>query len=1079
MDEHVATGVDGHGRPLVSERLLDSLGEGLVLMDPTGRSIDCNQTACRLLGVTRDQLLGITSFEEGWHMVRPDGTRLPAEDHPSVVARLTQEPCLDVIVGVNPPGRPRRWLAIDANPVVGDGKLVEVLVSFRDAAQRLASEHLLSESEATYRFVVEHSSDVVLLVGPDNRYQWVSPSIQHILGWEPEDLIGRTMFEFVSPADVARILDARQASVDGLSTVEEMRYRCADGSLKWVSAQSLEVAEADGGQSVRVVSLHDTSEEMEERRRRNASERQMVSLLTTTNAVLSRWDLDRRMTYANKAVGLVDGQEISTFLGLTGEDMGYTEEQLRYWNPAFDRAVSSGSTTSYDVNLPSSNGEKWFTIEVTPELNDDGDVMSVTSLMTDVTPLHEAVESLADSENRYRLLAENASDLVFRISAAGIVEWVSPSLETVLGWDRNELEGRNWLEDLPSQLLAPPGDQRAAVDDESVLRYETAVKRKDGSLIWMSVSVRQILDDEGHEAGLVGSARDVTAEIDIREALAARESLYRTTVDAAPIGMALLDLDRRFIEVNPALCTMLGRSADWLKSHGVIDIIDPADDESDREARTHLLSGDVDRLVMEKRLVRADATKIWVQHAVALIKSGGRPARFVSQYVDVTDARMDRQKLVGLATRDPLTGLANRTRVLEEIGRAQAAGQRSGHATAVLMVDLDQFKHVNDSLGHAVGDQLLRVAADRIAASTRGSDLAARLGGDEFVVVMRDLPNPDEGEKAAWRLVQKFRKPLVVDEHELYTTASIGVAISNSGDPGDLLREADTAMYVAKEGGRDRVAVFNEDLRVAATRRLELEVQLRKALSNGELMVWYQPEIDLRDGSMAAVEALLRWRRADGEVWTADRFVDVAEETGLILDVGDWVIREAFAQAAAWAGDRPDDLIDVRFNLSALQLAESGLAAAVDSALDATGADPLHLCAEITETALLRRTSTVMDNLEMLRDRGIRLAIDDFGTGYASLAYLRDYPADVVKIDRSFVTDLTEDLFDRRLVGGVIALAQRLGMTTTAEGVEHQVQADILREMGCDGAQGFLYSKAVPPETITDLRQHKVIPTTA
>ena len=1064
---------------LTEQLVLDHLGEGLVLQDGSGAVVDCNSVATELLGVTREQLLGATSFDPEWRNVRRGGTPFDPEDHPAVVARRTNAPCTDVIMGVDPPGRPRRWLVVDAHPIVERGRVTQVLVSFRDAARRMERERRLAESEAQFRFVVEHSSDVVLLVGPDNQYQWVSPSVRHVLGWEPEELLGRTMFEFVSEVDVQRILDARQQSFDGLSAVDEFRFRCGDGSQRWVSARSQEVAGPLGEPLARVVSLRDVEEQVEERERRAEFERELMVVLNTTSTVVSRWSLDRRMTYSNQTAALSEGLATSEILGLTGEEMGYSEEDLQRWNAAFDLVLESGESTNYEVCLPSPSGPRWFSFEVNPEVDPGGTVVSVTSYMTDVSDLHRATEALVESETRFRLLAEHSSDLVFQISLDSTIEWVSPSSESLLGWRPDEMEGRPSEEFVHVDDVATRERAMESLEHGQPAKYEARIRCKDGSTVWLAVTLRAVFDADGHEVGRVGSARNVQAEVEIREALAQRERLYRTTVDAAPIGMALLDLDRRFVEVNPALCKMLGRSADWLKSHGVVDVIDPADDESDRQARTGLLSGETDRLVMEKRLVRADATKIWVQHSVALIRSAGRPARFVSQYVDITEARSDRETLIGLAARDPLTGLANRTRVLEEIGRAQAAGRRTGASTAVLMLDLDQFKNVNDSLGHAVGDELLRRAGDRILESTRASDLAARLGGDEFVVVMRDLANPAEGERAAWRLVQKFRLPLMVGELELYTTASVGVAISNSGDAGDLLREADTAMYVAKNGGRDRVAVFNEDLRVAATRRLELEGHLRKALARGELMVWYQPEVDLRDGSLTAVEALLRWRRPDGEVWTADRFVDVAEETGLILDVGDWVILQAFAQAAAWAGERPDDLIDVRFNVSALQLAESGLAVAIDDALAATGADPTHLCAEITETALMRRTATVMDNLAMLRDRGIRLAIDDFGTGYASLAYLRDYPADVVKIDRSFVTDLPDDAFDRRLVGGVIALAQRLGMTTTAEGVEHQLQADILREMGCDGAQGFLYSKAVPPETITDLRQHKVVPTTA
>jgi EAL domain-containing protein (putative c-di-GMP-specific phosphodiesterase class I) len=319
--------------------------------------------------------------------------------------------------------------------------------------------------------------------------------------------------------------------------------------------------------------------------------------------------------------------------------------------------------------------------------------------------------------------------------------------------------------------------------------------------------------------------------------------------------------------------------------------------------------------------------------------------------------------------------------------------------------------------------------------------------------------------------VQAFQAPFTLSGRELFTTASVGVAIATDASAaGDLMREADTAMYAAKEGGRDRVSMFNEDLRTVVATRMAVEADLRRALERGQLEVWYQPEVDLTRGSVVALEALLRWHHPDGTIWTADRFVDIAEDTGLILDMGDWVLRQACAQGAAWAAARPDQPPTVRVNVSTLQLTEKGLLEAIDEALAASGLDPRLLCVEITETALLRRTSITAANLESIHARGISLAIDDFGTGYASLTNLSQYPVDVLKIDRSFIpapTGLDEGADG--LVAGIIALATTLGITVTAEGVERPDQAARLRQMGCPSAQGWFYSAAVPAEDVIPL----------
>jgi diguanylate cyclase (GGDEF)-like protein len=388
----------------------------------------------------------------------------------------------------------------------------------------------------------------------------------------------------------------------------------------------------------------------------------------------------------------------------------------------------------------------------------------------------------------------------------------------------------------------------------------------------------------------------------------------------------------------------------------------------------------------------------------------------------------------------------------------------------VLLIDLDRFKIVNDSLGHDVGDTLLTVAAHRLADTVRGGDLVGRLGGDEFVVVMRDLANPTEAVRAAWRIVEQFRRPFSTPAGELFSTASIGVAVSRAaGEPADLIREADTAMYVAKDAGRDRVEVFNDELRDAVAARLAIEGDLRHALARDQLAVWFQPEVQLATGRVIAAEALLRWHHPSGQTLTAARFIDVAEETGLINDIGDWVLMQACIQAASWATSDLGHPVTLRVNVSARQLAEGGLLNAVDDALSTSRLDPNRLCLEITETALLSETTIARDNLAGIHERGVQIAIDDFGTGYSSLTYLHRYPIDALKIDQSFITGLREANHDYRLVGALIAMAKYLQLRVTAEGVEDEIQADCLRSLHCAGAQGYLYSQAVPPEQINTI----------
>ncbi|MDO8389716.1 MAG: EAL domain-containing protein [Actinomycetota bacterium] len=578
---------------------------------------------------------------------------------------------------------------------------------------------------------------------------------------------------------------------------------------------------------------------------------------------------------------------------------------------------------------------------------------------------------------------------------------------------------------------------------------------------------------DGRPWGVGTIVIDVTERVADQRALAEREELLRVVLDNSGEATMRVGRDLRVEYVNRRIVEISGIAfEDWI-GKTFAEAGYPSELAEFWEAGYTRVFDTGAPVAFEFEIDNVEGHR-WYESVVAPeFAPDGSVAHTISSSRDVTQRKAADEELRRLATHDQLTGLANRAGLLDEITRALGAGRRSGRGTAVLMIDLDNFKNVNDSLGHASGDELLRAAAARVGGSARGGDLVARLGGDEFVVVMRDLDDPGEAVQAAWLLVQAFRDPFTTGAVELYATASIGVSVgSDASDAGDLVREADTAMYVAKAEGRDRVSVFNEDVRAAVTSRLGLEVELRHALERDQLAVWYQPEVDLTSGEVIAVEALLRWHHPSGELYSADRFIAIAEETGLILDIGSWVLHQACSQAAAWAAERPDRPLTVRVNLSTLQLAEHGLLNAIDESLALTGLDPARLCMEITETTLLRQTATARDNLQGIRDRGITIAIDDFGTGYAALTYLRQYPIDVLKIDRSFITDITTDDHDHRLVAGIIAFARHLGVSVTAEGVEDEDQAAVLRSMGCPSAQGWLYSPAIPPEQVDALLDH-------
>ena len=453
-------------------------------------------------------------------------------------------------------------------------------------------------------------------------------------------------------------------------------------------------------------------------------------------------------------------------------------------------------------------------------------------------------------------------------------------------------------------------------------------------------------------------------------------------------------------------------------------------------------------------------------HMQGRVFSEGRdnPVRTSGTIQDITERKLAEKRFNQLAHHDALTGLPNRLSLLSRLEQAIPEADRYEWTTAVIFIDMDRFKVINDTLGHQTGDVLLIEVAKRLSASVRASDTVARLGGDEFVIVLPDVGNMAAIASIASKIIDAFIAPVFAGPHELHTSPSLGIAIypTDGQDSDSLMKNADTAMYHAKAAGRNTFQFYAEEMNHQAAARLNLEHKLRQAVSRGEFSLVYQPQVNATSQRPVGLEALIRWKTAEGVFIPPDKFIPVAEETGLIGGIGNWVLREACRQMQVWRNEGLPNLL-MAVNVSARQLRQRDFVESVESALRDSGLQAHLLELEITESVLMENPEEAIVILDKLRHMGVSLAIDDFGTGYSSLAYLKLLPIHHLKIDRSFVRDLEQDLNDRAIAFGTIALAHSLGLKVIAEGVETEDQLELLRANGCDTVQGYLFSHPLPP----------------
>jgi diguanylate cyclase (GGDEF)-like protein/PAS domain S-box-containing protein len=603
---------------------------------------------------------------------------------------------------------------------------------------------------------------------------------------------------------------------------------------------------------------------------------------------------------------------------------------------------------------------------------------------------------------------------------------------------------------------------------------EEWVTYPDGHKALLSTVKTPFYGPDGEVLGLVGISRDITDRVEAENSLRQAATVFESTRE----GVMITTADKRILMVNRAFTELLGYTEAEVLGKSTDMLQSPRHDkEFFRRMWTEIKTiGHWQGEVWNRRKSGDEFPQLL---SLSTVKDNeGKVTQYVSVFTDISKIKQTEAELEFLAHHDPLTRLPNRRLLLARIRHAIDIVNRDGGMLALLMLDLDRFKDVNDSFGHATGDELLQQVADRLTKRLRTVDTLTRLGGDEFTVLLQGITNREDAGRVASEIVTMLGEPWFLSNgFEVRIGSSVGITLfpDHCTTAEEMLQQADTALYQAKEEGRGRFKYFSEDLTLAARERIALEAALRRAITENELRVFYQPQIDIATGDMVGAEALLRWQHPEEGMMLPSRYIAVAEETGLIGAIGDWVLNETCRQGRAWldAGYSP---ITLAVNLSPQQFHHKDITASVTQALEKSGFPASHLELELTETILIKREQDAVEKMHLLRAQGIRLAIDDFGTGYSSLSYLKRFPLDVLKIDKSFVDDIPEKRDDMEIANTVIAIGHTLGFKVLAEGVETVEQLEFLKAQGCDLYQGFLMSQPLPAAEFEKFLHKKTAP---
>jgi diguanylate cyclase (GGDEF)-like protein/PAS domain S-box-containing protein len=937
-------------------------------------------------------------------------------------------------------------------------------------------------SEKRYRLLTQNSSDLVTLMEATGIVRYQSPALERMLGYSPAELLGKNAFDYVHPDDLSRVKTAYAEGLEdpGARLIAEYRFRHGDGSWRWLESVGTNLTDEPGVNSY-VVNSRDVTGRKEAEERLREAEKKYRTLVERIPAITYMQEIGRHSESVYVSPQVMDV-------------VGYTPEECTS-NPSLwiellhpddrervlaedERTNRTGEPFVMEYRQFAKDGHLvWIRDEATLVRDEEGLPLYWLGVQIDITERKRAEKALADTEQRYRTLVEQIPAVTYidPVDDPDTSLYTSPQIERMLGYTPQEwIKGKQWPKRLHpddrERILA--ADERFEAGDGAPFSEEYRLLARDGSVVWVREEAVLLEDELGEPLYWQGVILDISEQKEAEQQLREAEKRYRALVENVPVVAYTQEVGnlKTAVYVSPRIEDLTGYRPDEFGEDRELwyGILHPDDRwavaaEDERTERTG------EPFAMEYRMVHRDGHVLWVRDQSVLVRDdAGNPLYWQGVISDITERKFLEDQLEYRAFHDHLTDLPNRRLFLDRLHQAlDRTRRRTGQRVAVLFMDLDEFKTINDSLGHEAGDLILQAVVGRMEGCLRPEDSLARFGGDEFVVLLEAIDGLEVAVQVAERITRELGRPFVLEGKELFVSSSIGISVGDARTktPEGLLRDADTAMYRVKaEGGAFRV--FDPAMYERNMGRIELEGDLRRALetSHEQLPVLYQPMASIPTGEIVGMEALLRWDHPEHGRLAPAAFVSMAEETGLIVPLGRWVLEEACRRAREWQERYPRAVpLSMAVNLSARQLRYPDLVREVEDAMRRTALDPRSFTLEITESVLVEMGGSSISTLQRLKELGVRLAIDDFGVGYSSLSYLRYLPVDVLKLDRVLVKGLDKDRKNLAIVRAALDIGHALGIEVVAEGVQTQEEFEELRRLGCDVGQGNYWWPPLPP----------------